>query len=56
MHITSTGTMDKQASRIRQELAKQADLVGAIRLADAGDPGLVLPKARLTRNRSLDPQ
>lgn len=30
--ITSTGTMDKQNSSIRRELAKQADLVAAIRL------------------------
>ena len=30
--ITSTGTMDKQNTGIRRELAKQADLVAAIRL------------------------
>lgn len=31
MHITSTGTMDKADSKIRQELAKDCDLVSAIR-------------------------
>lgn len=32
MHITSTGTMDKGNSRIRKEMASQADLIAAIRL------------------------
>lgn len=31
MHITSTGTMDKGDSKIREELAKTCDLVSAIR-------------------------
>lgn len=31
MHITSTGTMDKPDSKIRAELAKNFDLVGALR-------------------------
>jgi N12 class adenine-specific DNA methylase len=32
--ITSTGTLDKQNSRIRESLAKQADLVAAMRLPE----------------------
>lgn len=31
MHITSTGTLDKPNSKIREELAKTCDLVGAVR-------------------------
>lgn len=31
MHVTSTGTMDKQDDKIRQELAKTCDFVAAVR-------------------------
>lgn len=31
MHVTSTGTLDKPDPKIRAELAKKADLIGAIR-------------------------
>lgn len=34
MHITSAGTMDKANSKIREELAKQCDLVSAFRMPD----------------------
>ena len=32
MHVTSTGTMDKKGEKIRKEIAKNADLIGAVRL------------------------
>jgi len=35
MHITSTGTMDKQSDKIRQKLAETCDFVGAIRFPGA---------------------
>lgn len=35
MHITSTGTLDKADSKIREELAKTCDLVAAIRFPGA---------------------
>lgn len=31
MHVTSTGTMDKKDDKIRQELAKTCDFIGAVR-------------------------
>jgi len=39
MHITSTGTMDKGDPKIRQELAKTCDLVGAIRFPSGAHKG-----------------
>ena len=32
MHVTSTGTMDKKSSHIREQMAKDCDLIAAIRL------------------------
>lgn len=33
--ITSSGTLDKKASHVREHLARRADLIGAVRLPDA---------------------
>ncbi len=38
--VTSSGTMDKQDSRVRQYLANRCDLLGAIRLPNSTFKGL----------------
>ena len=63
MHITSTGTMDKGNSKIREELAKKGDLVAAIRFpggAHKENAGtevvtdmLILRSARRAKHRAI---
>jgi N12 class adenine-specific DNA methylase/adenine-specific DNA methylase len=62
--ITSKGTMDKQSPRLRRNLAKQADLVTAIRLPNTAFKGnahtevttdLIILQKRLPKQSSVGP-
>ncbi|MBS8115211.1 N-6 DNA methylase, partial [Streptococcus suis] len=62
--VTSSGTMDKQDSRVRQYLANRCDLLGAIRLPNDTFKGLagtevtsdilVLQKRDVVREQDVD--